>query len=398
MNQNESRISVTHFPPYGEVRHLLRIWDGWSRKQLTGLNQSIRNLTGTPQNIVDWTNPDKWIAERLGGKDRELAALIWEQSGKTVNPRYTHGHWSLIQKYNLFSEVSDGELQLTEDGQEFVNHDAGQTEQCLDKREGLIDLLSLVENNEPTRVSGIREDWAHHLKLNSNFRSPATFMTCLHSRINNLLGRDLIERDGVRYSLTGKGSKYLQRFDARGGSDDPATKLQKSLKQQEDRTRKDLLERLLDMDPREFEYLVKRLLVSMGYENTEVTKSSGDGGVDVIADIEVGITSVKEVVQAKRHRGTIQRHVLDALRGSLHRFDAFRGTIVTTGRFTSGAKEATLERQAAPITLIDGDKLVDLLIEHGIGVRKHTIHLPDRFPPLGIDEADSETELASRDE
>ncbi|MCA9678122.1 MAG: hypothetical protein KC464_24055 [Myxococcales bacterium] len=28
---------------------------------------------------------------------------------------------------------------------------------------------------------------------------------------------------------------------------------------------------------------------------------------------------------------------------------------------------------AAPITLIDGDKLIDLLIEHGIGVRKRTL-------------------------
>jgi hypothetical protein len=30
---------------------------------------------------------------------------------------------------------------------------------------------------------------------------------------------------------------------------------------------------------------------------------------------------------------------------------------------------------AAPITLIDGEKLIDLLLEHGIGVRKRTIEL-----------------------
>ena len=30
---------------------------------------------------------------------------------------------------------------------------------------------------------------------------------------------------------------------------------------------------------------------------------------------------------------------------------------------------------AAPITLIDGDKLIDLLIEHGIGVRKRTLEV-----------------------
>ena len=37
--------------------------------------------------------------------------------------------------------------------------------------------------------------------------------------------------------------------------------------------------------------------------------------------------------------------------------------------------EAAFAQGAAPITLIDGDKLVDLLIEHGIGVRKRAIEV-----------------------
>ena len=97
--------------------------------------------------------------------------------------------------------------------------------------------------------------------------------------------------------------------------------------------------------------------------------------MDVVADIELGITAVREVVQAKRHRRTIQRKDLDALRGSLYRFNAVRGTIVTTSRFAKGTREAAFATGAAPITLIDGDKLIDLLIEHGIGVRKRTIEL-----------------------
>ena len=82
-------------------------------------------------------------------------------------------------------------------------------------------------------------------------------------------------------------------------------------------------------------------------------------------------------MQVKCHRRTIQRSVLDALRGSLHRFRAVRGTIITTSRFASGAQEAAFEDGAAPITLIDGDKLVDLLIEHGIGVSKRSMELLD---------------------
>jgi len=77
----------------------------------------------------------------------------------------------------------------------------------------------------------------------------------------------------------------------------------------------------------------------------------------------------------KRHRRTVQRKDLDALRGSLHRFDAVRGTTVATSRFTKGTMKAAFSRSTAPITLIDGDKLVDLLIEDGIGIRKRTMEI-----------------------
>jgi restriction system protein len=61
------------------------------------------------------------------------------------------------------------------------------------------------------------------------------------------------------------------------------------------------------------------------------------------------------------------------LRGSLHRFNAVRGTIITTGRFSKGVEEAAFERGAAPITLIDGEKLLDLLLKTEIGVNKRHV-------------------------
>ena len=75
----------------------------------------------------------------------------------------------------------------------------------------------------------------------------------------------------------------------------------------------------------------------------EVIGQSSDGGVDVIADIQLGVTSVREVVQAKRHKRTIQRKDLDALRGSLYRFNAVRGTIVATSR-RDGVEDPDRER------------------------------------------------------
>ncbi len=122
-----------------------------------------------------------------------------------------------------------------------------------------------------------------------------------------------------------------------------------------------------------FEELIKLLLKEMGYDNVATTSPTNDKGVDVAGTIELGISAVREVIQAKRHKGTINRPVLDQVRGSLHRFNAVRGTIITTGRFSKGMERAAFERSAAPITLIDGDKLLDLLIEYAIGVTKRQV-------------------------
>jgi restriction system protein len=61
------------------------------------------------------------------------------------------------------------------------------------------------------------------------------------------------------------------------------------------------------------------------------------------------------------------------LRGSLHRFKAQKGTIITTGDYGKGAKDVAFELGAAPITLINGDTLIDLLLQHEIGVKKKTV-------------------------
>ena len=66
--------------------------------------------------------------------------------------------------------------------------------------------------------------------------------------------------------------------------------------------------------------------------------------------------------------------ILDMLRGSLYRFGALRGTIITLSDFTREAKSAAIEIGAAPITLINGERLLDLLFEHEVGVTKKVAH------------------------
>ena len=370
------RVRVPHFPVYSELRHLLRVWSGRPKRQVTGLRAAVLELAGTRKYSLDWTDPATWISERLDGSDREMAQAIWTCSNGEVNPRHIYGHWLLAQRYDLLREDGEGVLQITEDGRNFLETPGGATEDHVDEGEGVAKLLAIVADSGPSRRGGLLDEWADYLERRSNIRSDSMIKDTMRRRLANLVARGLVERKGTLYSATPEGLLYLQRAENDvsifAGDDDRVWDL---VRQRATSVRDSLRRQLHDMDPFDCEHLIKRLLEEMDYQNVDVTSRSSDGGVDVVADIEVGITSIREVVQVKRHRRAIQRKDLDALRGSLYRFDAVRGTIVTTSRFSQGTKQAAFATCVAPITLVDGDKLIDLLIEHGIAVRKRTIEL-----------------------
>jgi restriction system protein len=119
------------------------------------------------------------------------------------------------------------------------------------------------------------------------------------------------------------------------------------------------------------------------YENVTVTGRSGDGGIDVVADIEIGILQLRTAVQVKRMKGNVQRPVVSQLRGDMALLDMDQGMIITTGGFSQGAKDVARVRNVTPITLIDGDHLTDLLIEQGIGVHRETVEVL-RFDEAGL--------------
>ena len=370
----DSRVHVSYFPVYSELRHLLHVWPGRPRKQVTGLRAALVDLGVTRQKAVDWTEPAKWIPERLEGDLRNLAQRIWDRSKGAVNPRHTYGHWLLAQRYGLVRANGGGGLELTKAGRDFLERPGGETESAIDESEGVIKLLSIVADNGPARAAGLVGEWGDYLSRRPACSTEPSIRDTMRRRLGNLVERGLVERKGSLYSATSDGLVYLQKTGDEdsldGGNHHEVWAL---VRQQESTVRESLRELLQDMDPFAFEQLVKRLLEEMNYQKVDVTTRSGDGGVDVVGEIELGITWVREVVQVKRHRYAVQRKDLDALRGSLYRFNAVRGTIVTTGRFARGAQEAAFAGGAAPITLIDGDKLIDLFVEHDIGVRKRTI-------------------------
>lgn len=389
------QVRVPHFPVYEKTQLILGVLDGVSRNVFLGLRNRISALRGTPQSTVDWSDPDTWIEQRLGGEDSDLAMRIWDNTNRKVNPRYTTGHWLLASNYGLLETNPQGLLVLTVRGREFVTDASGPVVREVDEAEGLVKILEVVAEVGPARRGALLEPWRQYLGRVSKVRSDAAAKERLWARLRNLRHRGLVERKGSAYESTDSGLAYLKQSGAvPGGSSEPEPEqeLRDLLASQKRRVRGQIRDLIGAMDPIQFEHLVSDLLEAMGYEDVEVTAPVGDRGVDVVGRISVGITSVLEVVQVKHHTRRIQRKDLDALRGSLHRFRAVRGTIITTSDFAKGTREAALEPNAAPITLIDGEKLIDLLIEHDIGVSKRSVEF------LEVDPGTFEEQVGVRDE
>ena len=126
-----------------------------------------------------------------------------------------------------------------------------------------------------------------------------------------------------------------------------------------------VLDQILELDSKEFEILVGHLLTALGFEGTEVTGKPGDGGVDVIGNLNASnMANVKVFVQAKRHSRGSRVSVSDvrSLRQAIH-FGG-QGAFITTADYQKGALEVALEAGFPRIGLINGNQLVDLLVEH----------------------------------
>lgn len=141
---------------------------------------------------------------------------------------------------------------------------------------------------------------------------------------------------------------------------------------------------LHQMDPGHFESLIGALLDKIGFENVEVRGGTGDGGIDLTANLTVGgVTNVETVIQAKRYSSNVSSKVIRELRGSAELTS--RGLVITTAGFTKGSIEEADQPNKMPITLVDGSKLLELLIKHQVGVKKTNIDI------LSLDEDFTET-------
>jgi len=227
-------------------------------------------------------------------------------------------------------------------------------------------VLKQFGNKKPMHYRVITEKAIAEGWLLSNGKTPEATM---YAQLITEIKRQQKRGELPRFVQHGRGYVGLRQWMCQG--------LAFQIEQHNEQIRKKLRERLMAMTPGEFEVLVSELLAEMGFEMIEVTKISGDGGIDVRGTLVVGdVVRIKMAVQVKKWKlkNNIQAPIVQQVRGSLGVHE--HGLIITTSDFSVGAIKEAAQPDKTPIALMNGEQLVILLIEHDIGVHRSS---PDLF-------------------
>lgn len=130
---------------------------------------------------------------------------------------------------------------------------------------------------------------------------------------------------------------------------------------------------LLDLKSEALEHLALTLLERLGYHNIKVSKRSSEGDVFFTADWRQGLADVRVCVQvATGEKDTLQPDAVHELRETLNHYSASEGVIIHLADVSDEAVEQSRQEESAPVTLMDRDNFVELLLKHGIGVEEYT--------------------------
>ncbi|BAU57792.1 Mrr restriction system protein [Halorhodospira halochloris] len=279
-------------------------------------------------------------------------------------------------------------LKFSADGEEHTMQEA---------REGLAKIMELSQEDLEERLPSGRQStfanrvaWAKvYLTQAGVLESPKRGKFHISDR-----GRKILSENPDRIDI-----KFLQRFEefqafrqassknrtekvTHTGEDETATTtpeetLEQAYQQLRDETANELLHLVKDNTPEFFEKLVVHLIVSMGYggsvnEAGRATRKTADEGIDgVIKEDRLGLETI--YLQAKRWEAAVGRPEIQKFVGALHGQRAKKGVFITTSRFSKEALDYV--GQIDPkVVLIDGADLVQLMIDHGVGVSTATIY------------------------
>ena len=148
-----------------------------------------------------------------------------------------------------------------------------------------------------------------------------------------------------------------------------------------DEFKESLLAAISKMSSKKFEAFSSALLTRMGVEFTEKgVQISNDGGIDGYGyHIDANdFRTTRVVIQCKRYNvAPVSEPEINQFLGAMNKYQADYGVFITNGRFTNAARIAA--REGSPITLIDGNELVRLVIRYELYITPVKTYVLDDF-------------------
>ena len=194
---------------------------------------------------------------------------------------------------------------------------------------------------------------------------------------------------GVKWNLKIKGDlekatdeKFRLTLRGRKRAGDPRTEpaslptLNELLESHEATIREKLRDRLLEMTPKQFEHFARKLLIAFGFVEVTVTGKAGDGGIDGYGEFRFGLSRTVAGFQCKRYKRNVEVDHIRNFRGSMDG-RCHHGFFFTTSDFTRPAKAEAERGIAKPIALFNGEGIVRVMIERGVGVRRTPLYVYD---------------------
>jgi restriction system protein len=285
---------------------------------------------------------------------------MWETKGKT--PAATldsnlskdireHGDNSRFYRAgkNVFG-LNNNEVAATADAEAQSANDEQLTAKTLLFLDAAEFILKEQASKVPLHYKEITEKALKSGLLATTGRTPEMTM---YAQILGNIKRMARRGEKSRFSKCGHGLVGLTEWEANG--------LVYQIEQHNKEVRRQLLKQIGAMAPADFESLVGRLLTTIGFDLVSVTPSN-DGGIDVRGTLVVGDSiKIRMAVQAKRWKNNVQAPIVQQVRGSLGAHE--QGLIITSGSFSAGARKEAERPDATPVALMDGEQLVNLLIE-----------------------------------
>jgi len=133
--------------------------------------------------------------------------------------------------------------------------------------------------------------------------------------------------------------------------------------------RADVLTSIDEMDAPAYERLYQRVLRESGFVHVEITGSSEDGGIDGKGVMRLGGLLIYRVFfQCKRYQGSVNASIVRDFRDAM--LDRTKkGYLITSSSFTRGAIKEAARYGALSLDLIDGDQLINIMKDLGLGIK-----------------------------